>query len=156
MDLLTCTPNTLTPPVPWIKTVSPGFTGRRPYRAFQLVRAAQVRVLASRKFKLEGARTRPFSLKTPYSRKVPSMTPPRPVFVALISMGSNWWPWLNRVTTLSPFFHFVTLEPTSTTSPAPSEPGTTGSLSGKGYNPWTSMSAGKSEHWLNLRGRPSE
>lgn len=69
-----------TPPVPWVKTVCPGFRARlsRPYKAFHAVNAAQESVLASAKSKLEGAGTRPFSLKTPYSASVPFTTPPSP------------------------------------------------------------------------------
>lgn len=47
-EILTCNAKMLTPPVPCTNTVCPGCSGFRPYRAFQLVRPAQVRVLASR------------------------------------------------------------------------------------------------------------
>jgi hypothetical protein len=43
------------------------------------VTAAQERVDASSRERFEGAATRPASSKTPYSRRVPSMAPPRPV-----------------------------------------------------------------------------
>jgi hypothetical protein len=42
---------------------------------------------------------------------------------------------LKRVTTRSPAFHFETLGPTATISPAPSEPATMGRLRGKMYLP---------------------
>jgi hypothetical protein len=64
--LPTCNAKMLTPPVPWTSTTSPALMGLRPYRAFQLVKAAQVKVEASMWLRFLGARTRPFSLKTPY------------------------------------------------------------------------------------------
>ena len=62
-----CSAKRLTPPVPWVRTHWPGFSARlsRPYRAFQAVRPAQLRVLDSRKLRFEGVATRPCSLKTP-------------------------------------------------------------------------------------------
>ena len=131
----TCRANILTPPVPWTSTVWPGFRGFRPKRAFQLVRAAQGRLLASNAFRLLGDLTKPFSLKTPYWRSAPSITPPRPVEAAWGVISPYWWPWLNKVVTLSPFLNSDTFSPTSATSPAPSEAGTTGNRIGNGYSP---------------------
>lgn len=83
---LTYNPSMLTPPVSWTSTVWPGFKVFGPYRAFELVRAVQVRVLFSRGVRFSAAFMKPFSLKTPYSRKAPSITPPRRVFVAGMSI----------------------------------------------------------------------
>lgn len=158
--LLTCKAKILTPPVPCTRTESPDLTGLRPYSAFQAVRPAQDKVAPSTKLRLDGRRTKPVSLKTPYSVNVPSIALPRPDSAAEGSIGSVWCSWLKRVTTLSPTFHMITFAPVSTTSPAPSEATITDSLSPKGYFPvivtcqslFPSM---RTSHSLALAGLPS-
>jgi hypothetical protein len=81
------------------------------------------------------------------------MAPPRPVEREAPSSEPPRWPWLKRVTTLSerervsmgsarfeldytpPVLKRVTLLPTASTVPAPSDPGMTLSFMGKGYPP---------------------
>lgn len=130
----TCAAKMETPPVPWVKTTWPAFSGlpSRPKSAFQAVTAAQDKVAASWKLKVQGISTKPSWSKTLYSVRVPSKTPPRPVAAEGMVNEAAWCPWLKRVTTLSPTLNLVTLGPTATTSPAPSEPGTTGRFKGNG------------------------
>lgn len=52
---------------------------------------------------------------------------------------------MKRVRTLSPFLKRVTLSPVAMTSPAPSLPGTTPSLSGNGYLPFRVQSTLQSD-----------
>ena len=134
-NLLTWIAKTLTPPVPSVNTQSPGLRGLRPYRAFHAVKAAQLKVLDSSQLRLFGSSTSPSSLKTPYSRSAPSRDPPRPVCIVLKSREPATWPWLKRVATRSPTLNRVTLPPTASTDPAPSEPGTTPDLQGNRYLP---------------------
>lgn len=76
---LTWIANMETPPVPWVKTQSPGSKGLSPNKAFQAVNPAQVKVAPSTKSRLLGKATRPSSLKAPYCCSEPSITPPVPV-----------------------------------------------------------------------------
>lgn len=133
----TCRAKMLTPPVPWVRTVSPGFKAldSRPYRPFHAVKAAQGSALACLKSRLEGIGTRACSSNAPYWRNVPSRTPPNPVPSDAALIGPAMWAVLKRVTTLSPGLNRVTREPTDSTVPAPSDPGTTLSFCGKGYFP---------------------
>ena len=66
--LANCTANMLTPPVPCVRTVSPGFKllPSMPYSAFHAVNAAHGSVLPCWKFKVEGIWTKPASSKEPY------------------------------------------------------------------------------------------
>lgn len=133
----TCRANMLTPPVPCVKTVSPGISlfPSTPYNPFQAVRAAQGNVLPCLKSSDVGILTNPFSSKAPYCRSAPSIAPPRPVLTSESVMLPARCDWLNRVRTASPFLKRVTRAPVATTVPAPSEAGTRGRPTGKGYLP---------------------
>jgi hypothetical protein len=98
-SLASCTAKTETPPVPCVRTTSPGAKGQIPYRPSHAVTAAKERVEPSSQLRDGGMSTRPFSLKVPYSRRVPTMTPPRHVATVRWSRGPPMWPWLKSVTT---------------------------------------------------------
>lgn len=131
-----CRAKMLTPPVPCVKTQSPGFRGFGPYKAFHAVNAAHESVEASGKLRFSGIRTRPLSSNTPCFRNAPSFAPPRPVWMILGVKDPARWPWLKRVQTLSPGWKLETRGPTASTVPAPSDVGMTGRFSGKGYCPY--------------------
>lgn len=126
-----------TPPVPWVKTVSPGINllPSTPYKAFHAVRAAQGRVLPCLKSNDSGIFTSPFSLKAPYWRRVPSRAPPRPVPTSATVIFPARCDWLKRVRTASPFLKRETRGPVATMVPAPSDAGTIGRAIGNGYLP---------------------
>jgi hypothetical protein len=145
----------LTPPVPCVTTVSPGFKARIPcpYSAFQAVRAAQLNVLACFKSRLAGTATRPSSPKTPYWRNVPSSIPPSACSRSAVVHVPARRVWKKRVTTLSPTWKRLTREPTASTIPAPSEPGTTGLRVGSAYWP---LLTGRISRLLVIRDRGPE
>lgn len=81
-------------PVPCVSTVCPDLImfPSIPYNAFYAVIAAQDRVLACLKTSVFGIATRFSSSYVPYSRKVPSVVPPRLLTVALYSREPAMWP----------------------------------------------------------------
>ncbi len=128
----------LTPPVPCVKTVSPGFNlfPSIPYNPFQAVTAAHGSVLPCLKSKVVGILTKPDSSNAPYCLRVPSIPPPSPLLRSARCMGPAMWVWLKSVRTRSPFWKRVTRGPVATTVPAPSEAGMMGRSIGKPYLPY--------------------
>ena len=98
--------------------------------ACQTVTAAQGRVAPSSSERCDGIFTVPSSSSTAYSASMPSVAPPS----ALACTSGGGSPPGQRAkklpATLSPTFTRVTPEPTSTTSPAPSDSGMTFSFDG--------------------------
>ena len=89
----TCNANMLTPPVPCVKTVSPGFNPfpSSPYNAFHAVTAAHGSVLPCLKSKVIGILTKPDSSNAPYCLSVPSIPPPSPLPRSVRCMGPAMW-----------------------------------------------------------------
>lgn len=91
--LRTCKANMLTPPVPCVKTVSPGFKAfpSSPYNAFHAVTAAHGSVLPCLKSNVVGILTKPDSSNAPYCLRVPSIPPPSPLFRSVRFTGPAMW-----------------------------------------------------------------
>ena len=121
-----CKPNSETPPVPRISTVSPGFIPPSVISACQAVTPAQGSVAASSSVRCSGTWTTPSSCSTTYSASIPSAWAPRLVraLSSLISPLSHFC--MKMPATPSPIFTRLTPAPTATTLPTPSERGTKG------------------------------
>ena len=130
-----CSPRIDTPPVPWSSTKSPGCVRPRVTSAFHTVTPAQGRVAASSYDRYFGSFTRPFSSSVTYCDNMPSTPPP-----SALAMYSGCGRPSNHfgkkiAATRSPFLKRVTPGPVATTSPAPSESGTSVGGFGPGYWP---------------------
>ncbi len=65
-----------TPPVPWIRTVSPALRRPAANKAFHAVTVAQAKSRPSSKLRCSGRRTTPASFRSTYSDRTPSIEPP--------------------------------------------------------------------------------
>ena len=121
--LASCRAKIDTPPVPWVKTTSPGRMRASTIRARQAVRAAQGRVAAWAMVQPLGNRVKAVAGMATYSAANPSaLSPGTPIIRS--SFGPPAGQLGKKVdSTLSPTLKRVTPSPTATTSPAPSDMG---------------------------------
>src|ERR1700730_965914 len=129
-SLASCSANSDTLPEPCVRTVS---RARTPARAAQAVTAVQGRDAASSKVRLGGASESASARTTLYSVSQPSRS--EPYVSGLGVRGPPYHVGRNLLTTRSPTFNVETPGPTTSTSPAASEMGTTPGRTGNGDVP---------------------
>ena len=116
--------------MPCSSTVCPAISLACSIIACQAVTAAHGNVAPSSTDRCAGIFTTPSSSSTTYSASMPSMPPPSAVACTSGAASPPGQRWKKQPATLSPALTRLTPEPTSTTSPAPSDNGTM--LSGTG------------------------